>query len=356
MDEHEPVPGAVAATAEPDVGPAPRHATAEELAVAARDDVIVDLRGDEAVLVAAVVDPATLVLDELPAWPELPVRDTDADVATGEVVIEVGRGDVVEVLPAVTVTTVPAVRAVEGDGPAWLDEPAPRWRTTQLAGAIAAALVLGLVGGLLVGRVARGGERASSAPVVDRTSVTVASDAPAPTTRLVPRTPSAAETAASAAVSTGPGSWQDPLPIGARATLRDPAKGDLEIVVIGVDADPWPELVAANSFNTPAPANLRFVMATVAVIFHAGTETRTFEGVSGSLVFSAFGSAAREHRDTDHPVIAPLALDRAADLLDGGSVYGNLVFAIEADSTDASLRVQRTACSTTCGELWFRLR
>jgi hypothetical protein len=156
--------------------------------------------------------------------------------------------------------------------------------------------------------------------------------------------------------STGPGTWLDPLPIGARATLQDPVRGDLELVVIGVDADPWPELVAANSFNTPAPANLRYVMATVAIVFHAAAEGQTFDGISGSLVFSAFGSAAREHRDTEHPVVAPLALDRAADLLDGGSVYGNLVFAIEADSRTAAMRVQRTPCSATCDERWFRLR
>ena len=137
--------------------------------------------------------------------------------------------------------------------------------------------------------------------------------------------------------------------------LRDLDRGDLDVVVDAVDGDPWARITAANAFNTNAPAGLRYVMVTITVTYRASSKQTTFDGISGALAFSAFGSAAREHRDAEYPVVVPAPIDRFADLLDGGTITGNLVFVVEADSPSVSLRVQGTTCSAACREVWFAL-
>lgn len=380
MDEHEPIPvPAITVPREPDD---PTDELEAAIALPAfvgdltGDDVVIDLRDPAAARVERRADaapPVEPLADALPPWPDDVAEERDAPA-----VLDVSPDDIVEVhgvglepvalpapgaaLPDTTARPLPARRTDDHVG-TWVHEPEPRWRTTQLVGAVVAATVAGLVLGLLVASLGGGGgtPRAAAPPV---SSVVVTSATPAgrvgaataaATASGVPG-PDVRRTGLDAATSTGPGSYAKPLPVGVRATLADPTRGDLDVIVIGVDDDPWPELRAVNAFNAPPPANLRSVMVTVGVVYRAGTEQRTFEGVSGALVFSAFGSAGREHRDAEYPVVAPTPLDRSADLLDGGSVYGNLVFAVEADSRAVTLRVQRTGCAATCGEVWFTLR
>ena len=377
--------------------PAPRATSEAREAEAADAGATADADAVLETLDAELQDPAVAVVDELPAWPigatgpaieavatEVriapregdaaadpaadPTTDPETDPETDPaaeiegVGVPAAASGVLDLLPVVVLPTPmaadvspAAVVAWTPTGAGWEHEPAARWRTPQLVGAILCALLVGLGLGLVVGG------RSGSAPEVGppiaeirtgsaaaASAVAASAGSPSPAARV-----SVADVAA--VPLTGPGTFREPLPVGARATLRDAERGDLEIVVIGVDRDPWARLKATNEFNTPAPANLRYVMATVAVIYHAGSKDKVFDGVSGALALSAFGSAGREHRDAEYPVVAPQPLDRAADLLDGGSIYGNVVFAVEADSVKVSLRVQRTSCSSTCGEVWISL-
>lgn len=418
MDDHDPVLGPVTAhavLAPPE--PAPSPESSDDLVIDLRDDpgapkpdpatrATSDGREAETVerveaadaadsaetadavletLDAELQDPAVDVVDELPAWPtgatgpaieavatEVRIASPDGDLETDpetdpeaevdDVAAPAAASAVPDLLPvsvlprAMVVDTSPAaVVAWTPTGAAWEHEPAARWRTPQLVGAILCALLVGLGLGLLVG--GRSGSAPEVGPPIAEIRTGSAAAASAVTASAGSAGPAGRVSVADVAAVplTGPGTFREPLPVGARATLRDAERGDLEIVVIGVDRDPWARLKATNEFNTPAPANLRYVMATVAVIYHSGSKDKVFDGVSGALALSAFGSAGREHRDAEYPVVAPQPLDRSADLLDGGSVYGNVVFAVEADSVQVSLRVQRTSCSSTCGEVWISL-
>lgn len=400
MDDHDLVPGPVTARAV--LSPPEPEPPLESF-----DDLVIDLRDDPGApmpdsadrtavgaapdacavletLDAELQDPAVAVVDALPAWPTgatgpaieavaTEVRTAPPDVAPAPEAEPDGvaapddeaRSDVTAVPDLLSAPVLPAAVLVDAShaavvpwtplGTGWEHEPAARWRTPQLVGAVLCALLVGLGLGMLVG--GRSGAAPAIGPPVAEirtgsraasTAVNAAAGSPGPAARV-----SIADVAA--APLTGPGTFGEPLPVGARAMLRDLERGDLEIVVIGVDRDPWARLKATNEFNTPAPANLRYVMATVAVIYHAGSKDKVFDGVSGALALSAFGSAGREHRDAEYPVVAPQPLDRSADLLDGGSIYGNVVFAVEADSVKVSLRVQRTSCSSACGEVWISL-
>ena len=323
----------------------------------ARSPEIIDLR-----------DGATVVphVGELPAWPSGVHRSVDADeteVGAGVSGARVAHaiGATVEIVAAAPDTRIPVIVSqwLHTSGPVWEPEPEARWRTPQMLLAALAALLIGLGLGFVLGH--RRGD--TSAAVRQRTRAASGSVAASSTARSPAAAPTVAPTsslrfgspASAVAPPTGPGTYREPLPIGASATLRDVERGDLTISVLAVDADPWDRITKENAFNTNAPLGLRYVMVTVTVGFRAGTKQATFDGVASALAFSAFGSAAREHRDAEYPVITPGGMDRSADLLDGGTITGNLVFAVEYDSVGTSLRVQRTLCSGACSEVWIAL-
>ncbi len=302
------------------------------------------------------------VIDELPAWRAADgsyVAPDTRDEATAEVATSAD----VEVTALVVRSSVDRVLAITppwayASEPRWEPEPVAKWRTPQLVASIFASLLLGAGLGFAVGHRDGGGAATDRQGRVASGTVAAASAAsagPAPGASVAPSSRIATPSSLAAAPTSGPGTYREPLAVGAHGTLRDLERGDLDVVVDAVEGDPWARITAANAFNTNAPNGLRYVMVTITVTYRAGSKQTTFDGISGALAFSAFGSAAREHRDAEYPVVVPAPIDRFADLLDGGTITGNLVFVVEADSPSVSLRVQGTTCSAACREVWFAL-
>jgi hypothetical protein len=170
----------------------------------------------------------------------------------------------------------------------------------------------------------------------------------------VTRTSSTVPTTTTAAASKR-GTQSSPLAVGEATTLKDADDGDIDIVVNAVDGDPWTKIQKANQFNKPAPTGSHFVMVTVTATYHAGTKKQALDGLLSAVSFSAFGSSNKEHTAYEVSVIAPNELDDLADLLDGGKVSGNLVFAIEDNSPAVLMRVEESICFSNCDVAWFKI-
>ncbi len=263
------------------------------------------------------------LVDELPGWPSVdgPYVATDKlDEALAGMSTSVEVAATANVVRS-TIGHVPAVVPpwAHASEPRWEPEPVAKWRTPQLVVSIVASLLLGAGIGFAVGHRDGGGAagdrqgRVASGTVAATSS---ASAGPAPGAAVAPSSRIATPSSLALVPPSGPGTYREPL---------------------------------------DAPIGLRYVMVTITVTYRASSKQTTFDGISGALVSSAFGSAAREHRDAEYPVVVPAPLDRSADLLDGGTITGNLVFAVEADSPSVALRVQATACSAACSEVWFAL-
>jgi hypothetical protein len=227
------------------------------------------------------------------------------------------------------------------------------WKTKHMV----IATVLALVVGAVVGAAASGDESDPATLTTDTVGERQnAAESPAETDSGTFDTTSTGEVPATTRKPSDH-SRANPAIVGQLVTLADRDNGNVELVVNAVDLDPYARLKQANDFNEPAPTGLQYVMVNVTATYRAGVEKQVLEdGLLFAVSMSVFGSAGVEHSSYESFVVAPEPLDQSADVLDGGSLTGNIVFLVEDGSPEILLRAEESWCFSNCDEAWFKLR
>ena len=167
--------------------------------------------------------------------------------------------------------------------------------------------------------------------------------APAPTTVSGPTTVAAQYTRTK------------PAPLGTAQQLRNPGAGIFDLVVDGFIPDATALVDAANSFNDPAAAGQRFALVHVRATFHA---TPKKDRDSLSVSWSAFGSAGVERKTSDCSAVIPDPLDQYRDLVDGGTIAGNVCLLITVAEAGGAIVIggRPSPCFVRCSEAWWKLQ
>ncbi len=146
--------------------------------------------------------------------------------------------------------------------------------------------------------------------------------------------------------------------IGQPYVLRDADKGDLTITVTAWLPDANEAIAATNQFNEVAPAGKRYALLGLSVTYRAGTEETSVDGIVFAVGWSLFGSSAVEMNSFDCSAVVPDRLNEMSEILDGGTVAGNVCFLL-SDSDAAGpirLRAEESWCFTNCDEVWIELQ
>jgi hypothetical protein len=169
-----------------------------------------------------------------------------------------------------------------------------------------------------------------------------------------------AATPAASAKSDGkaPGSSKDtPGAIGESFVLKDADNGDLTVAVTAFLPDATAEIAAANQFNKPAAPGKRYVIATVTASYKGGAKKQTTT-LMAAVGWSMFGASAVEAKSYECSAVVPGKIDDTAELLDGGSVTGNICFQLaEADAAGPLLlRASESLCFSNCDAAWVKVQ
>ena len=165
-------------------------------------------------------------------------------------------------------------------------------------------------------------------------------------------------TAATSAVSkTSKTSRKNPGPLGAPQVLKNADNGDIDVLLDRYVSDATAQMSAANQFNDRAPAGQRYVLVHLMATYHAGTKadnTTLFFAVA----FSVFGSSGVERKRSDCSAVPPEGFDDFREVVDGGTLSGNLCFLLPSvDATGPlALRAAESICFSNCDQVWFKLQ
>jgi hypothetical protein len=140
---------------------------------------------------------------------------------------------------------------------------------------------------------------------------------------------------------------------GQAVTVRDAENGDIDVLVDRVVADARPELEAAGLSLAPPPPGLQYLLVHVRATYHAGLARRTLEALLLELRWAAVGPSGQPH-NADETILLPDRLETFTSVPDGGSLGGNLLFAVEPGAP-LYLQVAEAYCASGCDEAWFRL-
>lgn len=131
------------------------------------------------------------------------------------------------------------------------------------------------------------------------------------------------------------GTRQRPIPLGAPAEpLSLPS---WMITVVSVDQNAWPEVQAENQFNTPPPAGITYVMASVKLTYQGPGEDSPM-----SVDLGAVGDSQVIYTPTQNTCgVVPDNYQRGNRLLSGGSVTGNVCWAVTTSDVSSLLLLAR---------------
>jgi len=146
--------------------------------------------------------------------------------------------------------------------------------------------------------------------------------------------------------------------MGETFTLRDAEDGNIDVRVNSFVPDGAAAIQAENQFNSPPPAGMQYTLVNVTMTYHAGAKQQSVPGIGLAVSLSAFGASAVELDSYSCMAVLPDDLDAFAELLDGGSVTGNVcVLAPVGDAAGPLLlRVEEALCFSECDEVWVALQ
>jgi len=141
--------------------------------------------------------------------------------------------------------------------------------------------------------------------------------------------------------------------------VPDKDNGNVDVTVTGFTGDASAEIAAANQLNKPAPDGSKYTLVTLSITYHAGAKKQSANAF-GLVSLSAFGPAAVEIKANcapSYPVI-PDKLESTTELLDGGTLAGNVCFGVTAADAVGPLllRISESLCATNCDQAWIRLQ
>ena len=171
---------------------------------------------------------------------------------------------------------------------------------------------------------------AFAAPTTGPAATTTAI-APAETTAIAP-----AETTASPEATTPPettlaleagSSRADPVPVGTAVRLRD-----WELTVVSFNPEGTAAVMEENSATDPPAAGREFMLIEVSLTYVGVTSSKVFADVRFTVVGDA-GVAYGPYDDTCG--IIPNELDEYTEAFTGGTITGNLCYAVPAEEAES---------------------
>lgn len=154
---------------------------------------------------------------------------------------------------------------------------------------------------------------------------------------------------------TGPGSSRDePAPIGTAVQIAG-----WELKVNSTNPDAASEIVSDDSFIEPPEAGKVFYLVNLTATYVGNGEDESASLFFG-LDFSAVGASAVAYElydDACTPYELPDALDQNAEVFEGGTVTGDICFAVDEDDADSLLLSAKESFGFSGGQrAWFDLR
>jgi hypothetical protein len=254
-----------------------------------------------------------------------------------------------------------------GMAPAPTGGPRSRRRWPFVLGGVGLVLVLLIA----IGAIAGGGgddggtavdiaarDAATSTTRVSPSSTSSTSARERTPTTVAPTTPPSTTTRPATTATPRRGTHQAPLALGETFTLRDADDGDIDVTVNAFVPDGSAAIASENQFNSPAPAGMQYTLVNVTMTYHAGAKEESVPGIGLAVSLSAFGASAVELDTFSCMAVVPDGLDAFAELLDGGSVTGNVCILAPVGDAAAPLllRVEEALCFSGCDEVWVALQ
>jgi len=150
----------------------------------------------------------------------------------------------------------------------------------------------------------------------------------------------------------GAGSCDAPVAVGTEVALGNGWRVKVVSADLGPDAND--KVAAANEFNDPPEAGMRFVIIKLSASYDGRDDTATESPFMGTT-YSLFGSASVERSESDSFATAPEpVLDSSAELAAGGVAVGNVVIQVGADETNLVMRMT-PGFSFDSTEAWLAL-